>query len=172
MGLLLLLPFFLVRFGLLSLLNRAAVKRAAYFAPLADKEKPAFWVYQISNVAIVAAMLFLTIKSTPSWLLLTGLVVYAAGFILLIVAVVHFAAPDGTGLNRKGLYRQSRNPMYVAYFVFFIGCALLTQSWILFAFVLLLQISAHWIILSEERWRAGKFGADYLQYMKEVRRYL
>lgn len=34
MGFLLLLPFFLIRFGLLALLNQEAVRRAAYFAPI------------------------------------------------------------------------------------------------------------------------------------------
>ena len=40
MGFILLIPFFLFRFGLLSILNKEAVKRAAYFAPLLNKEKP------------------------------------------------------------------------------------------------------------------------------------
>ena len=33
-GLLLMLPFLLIRFGLLSALNKVAVKRAALFAPM------------------------------------------------------------------------------------------------------------------------------------------
>ena len=47
MEILLLLPFFLIRFGLLSLLNKEAVGRAAYFAPLQGNEKTACIFYQI-----------------------------------------------------------------------------------------------------------------------------
>lgn len=39
MGFLLLLPFLFIRFGLLALLGKGAVARAAYFAPLIGKEK-------------------------------------------------------------------------------------------------------------------------------------
>lgn len=56
--------------------------------------------------------------------------------------------------------------------IYFIGCALLTQSLALYGVVLIFQISSHWIIISEERWCIEKFGKEYKQYMKEVRRYI
>lgn len=119
MGFFLLLPFFLVRFGLLSLLSKQAVHRAAFFAPLLDNEKTAYYLYQISNVAILAILLFLKIKLSPTWLLYVGAAVYLAGTTLLIMSVTSFCAPAESGINQNGIYRLSRNPMYVAYFVFF-----------------------------------------------------
>ncbi len=62
--------------------------------------------------------------------------------------------------------------MYVAYFICFTGMAFLTQSRLLFGIILLFQISAHRIILAEERWCEKKFGEDYRTYRKKVRRYL
>lgn len=172
MGFLLLVPFFLIRFGLLSILNKEAVPRAAYFPPLAGREIAAYWVYQISNVAILLCILFLKIRATPAALFYTGIAVYSAGTILLAAAVVHFAAPSASGINQNGLYRISRNPMYLAYFIFFCGCALLTQSLLLLGFVLVFQTASHWIIRSEERWCIAQFGEAYLAYMKKVRRYI
>lgn len=171
MGFLIVIPFFLIRFGLLSLLNKDAVKRAAYFAPLSDNEKTAYWLYQISNMAVFLSMFFLRIRVTPAGLFYAGVVFYAAGTLLLVVSVIHFASPSESGMNQKGIYRLSRNPMYVAYFIFFLGCVLLTQSLLLFGFVLVFQITAHWIIRAEERWCIRQFGNAYLQYMKNVRRY-
>lgn len=171
MGFLLLLPFFVVRFGLLFLLNQEVMKRAAYFAPLLDSEKVAYWLYQSSNVAIVLCLLFLNIKLAPIWLLCTGVAVYAAGILLLIASMFSFAAPAENGINKTGLYQFSRNPMYAAYFMVFFGCVLLTQSPVLLVFVLVFQITAHWIIRSEERWCIQRFGDEYLQYMERVRRY-
>ena len=171
MGFLIVIPFFLIRFGLLSLLNKDAVKRAAYFAPLSDNEKIAYWLYQISNMAVFLSMFFLRIQVTPAVLFYAGVVFYAAGTILLVVSVIHFASPSESGMNQKGIYRLSRNPMYVAYFIFFLGCVLLTQSLLLLCFVLVFQITAHWIIRAEERWCIRQFGNAYLQYMKNVRRY-
>lgn len=171
MGFILLIPFFLIRFGLLSALDQGAVMRAAHFPPLIGQERFAYWVYQISNTAIILAILFLKIPVRPPLPFYTGIALYTFGTILLAISVVNFAVPSKNGINQNGLYRLSRNPMYVAYFIFFIGCALLSQSLLLLALVLIFQISAHWMIRSEERWCAEQFGEEYIQYMKKVGRY-
>ena len=75
-----------------------------------------------------------------------------------LASVSSFAKPAKNGINLKGLYRISRNPMYVSYFIYFLGCVLLTQSLLLLAILVAFQISTHWIILSEERWCIKKFG--------------
>ena len=169
---LLLIPFILVRYGLLAVLSKDARNRAAYFPPRLKTEKTAYWIYQLSTAAIIIYMLFLKIETIPIELFYAGLFVYTVGLVLCILTVVDFAKPSQTGMNLNGLYRISRNPMYIAFFVYFIGCVLLTQSFLLFGFVLLFQITEHWMILSEERWCIQKFGEEYLQYMKKVRRYI
>lgn len=166
-----LIPFILIRFGLLSILDKGALKRAAFFAPLIRKEKVAYYFYQIANILFFVYLCFLKITTTPYWLY-TGLVIYGFGLLLCLISVVNFAKPAENGINLKGFYRISRNPMYVAYFICFLGCAVLTQSFILFVILLVFQISAHWIILSEERWCIKKFGNEYINYMNQVRRYL
>ena len=171
-GILLLIPFLLIRFALLSALNQKAIGRAAYFAPMLGKEKIFYYIYQISNVGIFIYLLFLTVKADFSWKFYAGLVCYLLGLGLSAATMVNFSFPDNTGLNVKGMYQLSRNPMYVAYFVCFLGMVMLTQSLILFGIVCIFQISAHWIILAEERWCLEKFGVTYKQYMKRVRRYI
>ena len=49
-GFVLLIPFFLIRFGLLSILSKDGLKRAVFFAPLIGKEKQhtGFIRFQIS----------------------------------------------------------------------------------------------------------------------------
>lgn len=171
-GFLLLLPFFLIRFGLIRVLNKQALPRAAHFAPLRGGEKAAYLVYQLMTAAIVLYPLFLSVQAEPTALFYAGLLCYGLGLCLCAAAAASFCFPDANGLNTRGLYRFSRNPMYVAYFLCFIGMALLTRSFLLFGFVLVFQLSAHWIILSEERWCLETFGGSYRQYMQKVRRYL
>ena len=96
----------------------------------------------------------------------------ALGLALCAGAVVSFGRPSPGPFREDGLYRFSRNPMYVSYFVYFAGCVLLTRSRLLAALVLLFQLSEHWIILAEERWCREQFGAPYEAYRKRVRRYL
>lgn len=168
---LILIPFILIRFVLLGILDKEALNRAAFFAPLLGKEKAVYWFYQISNILLIVYLCFLKITTNPYWLY-TGLVIYGSGVLFCIVSVSNFAKPAENGINLKGLYRISRNPMYVAYFIYFLGCVLLTQSLILLAILMVFQISAHWIILSEERWCVKKFGEEYINYMNKVRRYI
>jgi len=171
-GLLLLIPFLLIRFGLLSIINKDAIKRAAYFPPMYGNEILAYWIYQISNIAIFVFLFFLTVIVELSWLFYIGIIVYILGLILCAISVISFAIPSNEGFNYNGIYHCSRNPMYVSYFMYFVGCALLTQSLVLCGIVVIFQITSHWIILFEERWCIEKFGKEYKQYMKRVRRYI
>lgn len=170
-GFLLLIPFILIRFGLLRMLSKEGLKRAASFAPLIGKEKIAYWSYQISNVLIFVYLFFLKATIDSYWFY-AGLVTYGLGVLLCIASVFNFAKPAEDGINLNGLYRISRNPMYIAYFIYFLGCVLLTRSLLLLAILMVFQISSHWIILSEERWCIKKFGEKYKSYMNTVRRYI
>jgi protein-S-isoprenylcysteine O-methyltransferase Ste14 len=165
------IPLILIRFVLLSLLDKEALKRAAHFAPMIGKERVAFWVYEISNILIFVYLCFLKITTDSYWFYI-GLVIYGLGVLLCLVTVLNFAEPAENGINQKGLYQISRNPMYVVYFIYFLGCCLITQSLLLLVIVFVFQISAHWIILSEERWCIEKFGQEYINYMNKVRRYI
>ncbi|MCL1977073.1 MAG: isoprenylcysteine carboxylmethyltransferase family protein [Candidatus Bathyarchaeota archaeon] len=171
-GAFLLIPFMLIRFGLLSILNKEATRRAAHFPPMIGKEKAAYWLYQLSTVAIFVYLFFLQIEIEPSWLFYTGLFIYTLGTVACTISIINFAKPSESGINLNGLYRISRNPMYMAYLIFFLGCVVLTKSPMLLGFVLVFQVSTHWIILAEERWCISNFGEKYRQYMKKVRRYI
>lgn len=170
-GFLLFIPLLLIRYGLLALLNKEALRRAAFFPPLIEKEKVAFWIYQTATIFLFIYLFFLKIKTDSVWFYV-GAVVFGLGVLLCIVSVSNYAKPAKNGINLKGLYRVSRNPMYVAYFIYFLGCVLLTRSFILLTSLIVFQVSAHWIIRSEERWCVEKFGEDYISYMKKVRRYI
>lgn len=171
-GFWLLMPFLFVRFILLGVLRRGAVARAAHFAPMAGRDRIAYYVYQISNIVIFLYLFFGRVRGDFSGWFYSGVFFYGLGLCLCAAAVVCFSAPDSGGMNRNGVYRFSRNPMYVAYFICFMGMALLVQSLVLAAVVVVFQVSAHWIILAEERWCLENFGAEYRRYMGEVRRYL
>lgn len=169
MGVFLLVPFFLLRFGLMALLDPNALGRAAHFAPLRGGEKAAYWVYQISTAALILGPCFSRIR--PFRPPLAGAVCYGLGLLLLAWSVVDFCAPAEDGLRQTGFYRLSRNPMYLAYFVFFAGCGMLTGSWWLLGVLACFQGSARWIVLAEERWCLENFGDVYRRYMERVRRW-
>lgn len=172
-GFLLLVPFLLIRFGILSIFNdNNAIQRAAHFPPMVGKERLVYWIYQILNIMIFVYLYFLTVKIDFSWLFYSGLVIYILGLILCTISIVNYGKPTDDGLNINGIYRISRHPMYLSYFVCFIGCAILTRSLVLGGIVIIFQFASHYIILYEERWCIERFGDEYKRYMNEVRRYI
>lgn len=171
-GFLLLIPFLLIRFTLLSKLSKDGVRRAAHFPRVQGSGVLTYWIYQISNVLLFIYLIFLKVRFEMSWVFMVGMFIYVLGLILCAISIIDFAKPKNTGLNTSGIYMFSRNPMYVSYFLIFIGCSLLTKSMPLFIITLIFQLSAHGIILSEEKWCIDKFGNDYSNYMSKVRRYI
>ena len=168
----LLIPFLLIRFPLLSHFSKNALSRAAYFAPMEGNEKIAYVVYQISNIGLFLFSCFIGIKFDFSVLFYMGVAIYLLGLALCAISMRDFARPHANGMNTKGLYRYSRNPMYMAYFICFLGIALLTQSLTFFVILLIFQLSGHFIILAEERWCLERFGKAYRDYQNRVRRYI
>ncbi|MGX7131756.1 MULTISPECIES: methyltransferase family protein [Enterococcus] len=165
---LLLIPLLFIRFILLGLLNKDALKRAAFFPPMKGLEEIFYLLYQLATLFIFIYLFFLTIH-LDDWVSFVGLSTYVLGCLLLLMATITFA--EKKQLITTGLFRLSRNPMYLGYFIYFLGCVFLTRSWVLFFSLLLFQFAAHWIILSEERWCEETFGLDYLTYKKKVPRY-
>ena len=171
-GIFLIIPIMLIRYLLLAKLNKSAMIRASHFPPMIGGEKVAFLVYQVATVVIFITLPFLNVQINRALLFYTGITIYIIGIVLLTLSIMNFSTPANNGFNQNGLYRFSRNPMYIAYFICLLGIALLVQSFVFLGVVFLFQISAHWIILSEERWCVEQFGEEYLLYMNKVRRYI
>ncbi|WP_311895792.1 methyltransferase family protein [Enterococcus asini] len=118
---------------------------------------------------------FIPAFSSGTWqctALVLGGVTYVLGAGILLAATISFAKPNEQGLNTTGSYRFSRNPMYVGYFVYFLGCAILLGSFFYYGALVLFQIATHWVILAEERWCSATFGETYDEYQQQVKRYL
>jgi protein-S-isoprenylcysteine O-methyltransferase Ste14 len=78
-----------------------------------------------------------------------------------------------TALVMHGLYRYTRNPMYLGLVTTLIGAAVLFGSlgpWIPIPFFIWI-IQARFI-LGEERFLESIFGGQYLEYKRNVRRWL
>ena len=73
----------------------------------------------------------------------------------------------------KGLYRYSRNPMYVGVLLLLLGEALLFGSAMLLLYMLLVGIGFHLFVVYVEEPRLRKdFGEQYKVYCQKVRRWV
>ncbi len=76
-------------------------------------------------------------------------------------------------LVRTGLYRRTRNPMYVGVLLVLVGEAVLFQSLTLLIYALLIGIVFHlWVLSYEEPTLNRKFGVAYEEYCKGVPRWI
>ena len=83
-------------------------------------------------------------------------------------------APERTSvIVSNGVYRFTRNPMYVGVALQLLGwCAYLRNPLALLALVAFVAYITRFQILPEERALAQNFGEPYLQYLRRVRRWL
>lgn len=78
-----------------------------------------------------------------------------------------------TALVTTGPFRFSRNPLYIALTLCYLGIAIAAQAlWALALEVPVLIVIQRGVIDREERYLERKFGAEYLRYKERVRRWI
>lgn len=127
---------------------------------------PAAWLWHTSHLKLVQPF---------------GLVPVVLGLIALLWCVRDFYV-SGKGtlapwapperLVVVGLYRYSRNPMYVAVTLVLLGWAVSFGSMSLLAYALVVVAAFHLrVVLGEEPWLARTHGSDWGQYARRVPRW-
>jgi protein-S-isoprenylcysteine O-methyltransferase Ste14 len=149
----------------------------------------------MSNLFLKAVIAFLVLPGTvafavPWWLLrpraptnfaTLGALVIAIGVGILLWCVRDFyvagrgtlapwAPPESLVVN--GLYRWSRNPMYIGVLIVLWGWALGFRSGALALYALLVMLSFHLrVVLGEEPWLARRHGGQWEHYKIAVPRW-
>jgi len=112
---------------------------------------------------------------------LAGVILIVASLLIVAWSFKFFARseqnPDPmtttNSLTFDGPYARSRNPMYVAMFLFQPGVALCANNfWIAATTVGTLAAIHFAVVLREEAYLRNKFGAEYIDYTARVRRYI
>ena len=116
------------------------------------------------SICLVCGMVFIILAPT--------LALSALGTMKAAGTNVHLSEPALT-LVRGGPFRFTRNPMYLALCLVQIALGFFLNDWFTLLFVVPLAfILRNGVILREERYLIAKFGEPYLQYKREVRRWI
>lgn len=122
----------------------------------------------------------------PTALVPPALAPLGVGLVLLAVALFRFSlrrlraagtsvrgSVPTTAIVRTGPYRLSRNPIYVSFVLLQLGIALWAGSvWVLATLLPAVALVAWVVVPREERYLARRFGGEYAEYRRSVRRWL
>jgi protein-S-isoprenylcysteine O-methyltransferase Ste14 len=147
--------------------------------------KPLFYTSKYTILAIWAVMVLhawglrVVFMEVPKPLKWVSLVLWACGFGLLLMGRLGLgdsfrigSAKEATRLKTGGLFRLSRNPMYVGVYATLVASALYTLNPILILAAAFVIVVHHRIVLAEEEHLRQTFGQEYVEYCGRVRRYL
>jgi protein-S-isoprenylcysteine O-methyltransferase Ste14 len=134
--------------------------------------------YAIWIIPLVLISGFDVVHSTaPELLKNISLMLYALGFLVAVVSLFNLGRSTSLGLPLEkttlrtgGLYRFSRNPIYVGLDMLTISSIVYTLNPIILALGVYSLIIHHFIIRGEERFLSQRFKEPYSEYCKKVRR--
>ncbi len=109
-----------------------------------------------------------------------GLMLGAAGVAGMIFTLISFGDSFRVGIDEvkpdrlvtTGMFRVSRNPIYVCFDLFFVGLFLVHRNIVIAIAVIGFALLIHRQILREEKFLCSYYGAEYKEYCRKVRRYL
>jgi protein-S-isoprenylcysteine O-methyltransferase Ste14 len=121
----------------------------------------------------------ISLLDVPRFLQLIALLFWTAGFALLYLGRFTLgdsfrlgSAREDTRLKVDGLFRLSRNPMYVGMYATIGASALYTLNPIVILLGVFVIAVHHTIVLAEEKQLQNVFGREYRDYFHSVRQYL
>jgi len=112
-----------------------------------------------------------------SWI---GVCFCLLGLILLLWSLISFGQSFRVGIDLEhpgklittGIFAFSRNPIYVAFFQILLGQYLIFSNWMPLIYIGAAVWLFHRQVLREEDHLKKQYGKEYLEYCKQVRRYI
>ena len=136
-----------------------------------EEEQKKLKIVSVFWLVLLLYSIFLPLKLGTAWIYI-GVLLFLIGTIFLTLFFVDIAATPAGKPFTKGIYRYSRNPMYVGMLLQFIGIGIATASW-LFLLITLAMIVLMWmLVIVEESSCLEKFGDSYRDYMNRTPRWV
>lgn len=139
-------------------------------------------IYLSALIIGLALNYFFPIAFLPGYFLrVAGILPAALAVFILVAAFLKFKQAETnlepwkptTAIVSDGVYGLSRNPIYLASTLFYLGAAFFFDSlWLLALLAPVLFVMRYHVIAREERYLENKFGAEYSDYKRRVRRWI
>ena len=128
----------------------------------------------VVNTLSIASYFFLAnalhLSDVPPAVGYIAWMLFAAGFILILLSAATLVANRGAGLIDRGIYGVIRHPMYLGAILLFLSWIFFLPHWIVVLVSVANSAIVYWFILQGDRKNIAKFGNAYRHYMKQVPR--
>jgi len=111
----------------------------------------------------------------PLWVLIPiGSIILITGFFLArkSMGIIFGTKRENPELIHENIYNYVRHPMYLGALLFYLGVSVIMSSLPLFIVFIFIFLFYNLIAKHEEKLLVNKFGNDYSNYMKKVRRWI
>ena len=114
---------------------------------------------------------FLPLKTGTAWFY-AGITIFVIAVVMTIMTSISYASTTLSTPVTTGIYRISRNPIYLNGFVLFISIGVVSASWVMMLFGVLWITLWNVALPAEERFLLEKYGDSYREYMERTPRWL
>jgi len=142
-----------------------------YTIPRFTKVPDVKYVTQINYILYYAILIFLIFLpfDIGSLYFIVGASIFTIGIILYAVSLLFFAISEIQIPVTQGIYKFSRHPVYLSFFILMIGAGIATQSIIVILLNIAHFINAIFLMKEEEKSCIIIYGNDYKKYQEKVR---
>lgn len=151
--------------------KRDIAKRMSDMTGYSAREKFFTVAASIAPYPFMLVTIWTPFASIPP-LVYIGVSFYIIGMIMFIVSLKVIVQTTLEEPFSSGPYRFSRNPLYVAVTIVFMGICISTANFGLSIYLAITVLPQHFMILAEERICREKYGTAFENYLKRVPRYL
>ena len=150
---------------------KAQFKKSAAYPPPNKSEKimnnfgTAIWI-----ILFIYSIFLPLPLGTP--LLYAGIALFVVGVIICVIARIPWRTTPIDEPITKGLYKYSRHPIYIGFFVQCIGIGIASASWLFLLLMIIHIILAILCAPAEERFCLEKYGDSYQEYMNQTPRWI
>ena len=140
------------------------------------------WVLDTIHALLVMVASMYSIWQLPFnkiFALVCGFAMVGIGLIIMLAGMIVFrslrkiSGLDASKMMTTGIYKWSRNPQYIGWFIWLLGISLIGRSGLAFLLTIVLIISIHlYNIWLEEPYLEHVFGEEYRLYRLKIPRYI
>lgn len=140
-----------------------------------------WWILDLVHCLLVVLSSSYTIWSilvNEMATLIGGSAIFGVGVVIMLAGMVEFrsigriSGSETSELVTTGIYRWSRNPQYLGWFLVLLGISVIGRSGLALLYTMIGVILFHFYITQiEEPYLDRIFGEKYLVYKRETRRY-